>query len=372
MKRTKSFFGRCLGVTLLQSTLLRYGIAAVVMLLFGASGLVADVVYPVRLPGGITEWNLGTVSATGVGSGVFAAPATFGSTTTGIPPIRVNWLTPIYINPFASGLTFNPNNINSLPTLQKLFALPGTTLVGVEGNPAGTEDEITIPSAPTVDAFFVGAMDTCVTGVAEPGLLGCADGIPGTGGVPGHKKPFGPPTPLPRTPPCSTTLPGCMDASSTTGALTMGNAFDITFAAAANVFSGPHTEGHELGHLIGLTHCDTAGLAVGTCGPVVVPPKPPRFPGRWDNLMSPGASASTTLTIIQASYIESADSGNGGGAIGGGLIQGTAAAGYFINVEPIVFIPEPGSPVPIGALTAFILFLVRRKHQRAEGVPCDQ
>ena len=127
-----------------------------------------------------------------------------------------------------------------------------------------------------------------------------------------------------------------------------GIILDSVFAATAG---GLQAAGHELGHNLGLAHCQDDP---GSC-PAVQPG------GDYLDLMNASVNGSTVLTATQRVTI-----------LNSGLIQ-RSSAGLFINLQPIVFGTPPTVPEP-AALSLFVsglalMIFVRRRRIPSAGLP---
>ena len=196
--------------------------------------------------------------------------------------ITVNWLSTITI------YSVNYNNIANEAIQDALFALPGTLVTGQIGN--GAIQSFVLPHSPVDDVFFVDSIDFC--GAATPNVVGCA------------------------------TLAG------------EGIALRSDFIPSGG---GLQTVGHELGHNLGLDHCQTVQASCPAAQP----------DGSYLNLMNAYINGSTTLTAAQVATIISSP-----------LIR-NSGAGNFIDLQPIVFAntPEPGAMTLVGLGLALLFFV---------------
>jgi hypothetical protein len=223
------------------------------------------------------------------------------------PPFdNTNQVTVFWLSPVITITSVIYNTINTVADQNALFALPGQTVMGKYGN--GPIQQITLPSSPVDDVFFIDNINFC--GGPGDGIVGCAP----VGG--------------------------------------QGIMLNSDFAALGGGF-GTQLEGHELGHNLGLQHCQTAPA---TC-PAGVPPAAPANQREYPDLMNAFINGDTTLTAAQATTI-----------LGSALVQNNLAfnpnGGNYIDLQPIVFAPEPTDLAFFG-LGMSLFFLVRRRRRSA-------
>jgi hypothetical protein len=224
--------------------------------------------------GFVTEQNL---------TGVYSANPPFNAA----QAITVFWLGPVI-----TITSVNFDTINTAAQQNALFALPGTVVQGKYGN--GPIQDITLPSSPVDDVFFIDNINFC--GGPGDGVVGCAP----VGGD--------------------------------------SVALDSTFAALGGGF-GTQLEGHELGHNLGLDHCQDT--------PANCPAAQPD--GSYLDLMNSFINGSTVLNAAQRNTI-----------LASGLVQNNALLGNFIDLQPIVFAPEP-TGLALFSLGIAVFFLLRRR-----------
>ena len=229
-----------------------------------------------------------------------------------IPPFNAN--TQITINWLAPTITiFRPDLLNISTAAQEMAwnALPGSVQPGFVDS--GPVQQVTLPTNPTVDVFFLDSLTFCGN---EGDVVGCASGIPG----------------VIRAAPWS---------------------FAVSSTAAAGG-SGQVLEAHELGHDLGLVHCPTNCPASTGNDPLGNPIYP--------DLMDPILHGSTVLTLAQANIILGNISG---------LVQMDAQGRDFINLQAIAIVPEPNSLMiaAAGLMLLFILHRRRRPEARARFFP---
>ena len=235
--------------------------------------------------------------------GAFSSPALAGVVTeadltsiyTANPPFNAaNEITVVWLAPVITITSVNYDILRTAADTAALFALPGQTVWGKYGN--GPIQQITLPSSPVDDVFFIEQILNC--GGPGDGIVGCAP----VGG--------------------------------------QGIALNSDFVAGPG---GQQTEGHELGHNLGLQHCQTT--------PANCPAAQPD--GSYLNLMNAFINGSLSLTAAQRNII-----------LTSGLIQVDANGDNFIELQPIVFAPEPTSVVLFGVGLS-LLAVARRKRNRA-------